>query len=397
MAIPIETWYYDVPIVTRLFATGAALVALAVQTGFTNAFQLYFNYELVFYQHQYWRAITTFLYFGPLGLDFVFHMFFLVRYSRMLEEGSFYGRTMDYAWMLFLSAISLLCLSPFVAMPFLGSPLAFTLVYIWSRRNPSIPLNFLGLFVFTAPYLPWVLLGFTLLLNSHFPTGDLMGIAVGHIYYFFEDVWPKEQASGGRRYLQTPSFLTRPRGVNIPAEIQDETLAEQTNAEQSEHQQYAESEQPTTTTTPTTIPSAPGTAAGSSGTTSTTTALENGPRVEALNRANASTHNQQFDAYAKTLDDFRVKTSTGATVTMASVLIILILFIGELFDYRAVHVESSLVVDSGRKGKMSIDFDITFHKIPCYIMTLDVMDVAGEHQADVEHSIYMTQLAPRWH
>ena len=26
----------------------------------------------------------------------------------MLEEGSFYGRTMDYAWMLFLSALSLL-------------------------------------------------------------------------------------------------------------------------------------------------------------------------------------------------------------------------------------------------------------------------------------------------
>ncbi|KAI8346527.1 Derlin [Mortierella sp. GBAus27b] len=207
MPIPIETWYYDVPVVTRIYATGAALVALGVQTGFTNAFQLYYNYHLVFYQHEFWRLITTFLYFGPLGLDFVFHMFFLVRYSRMLEEGSFYGRTMDYAWMLFLSAVSLLCLSPFVVMPFLGSPLAFTLVYIWSRRNPSIPLNFLGLFVFTAPYLPWVLLGFTLLLNSHFPKGDLMGIAVGHIYYFLEDVWPKEQASGGRRYLQTPSFL----------------------------------------------------------------------------------------------------------------------------------------------------------------------------------------------
>ncbi|KAK3811711.1 MAG: Der1-like family-domain-containing protein [Linnemannia elongata] len=289
MAIPIETWYYDVPIVTRLFATGAALVALAVQTGFTNAFQLYFNYQLVIYQHQYWRPITTFLYFGPLGLDFVFHMFFLVRYSRMLEEGSFYGRTMDYAWMLFLSAFSLLCLSPFVAMPFLGSPLAFTLVYIWSRRNPSIPLNFLGLFVFTAPYLPWVLLGFTLLLNSHFPTGDLMGIAVGHIYYFFEDVWPKEQASGGRRYLQTPSFLTRPRGVNISAELQDEALPEQANVE-------PESEQSGTTAPTTTLPNAsgsPSSAAGAgSGTSATTTALENGPRVEARSRPNASAHNQ---------------------------------------------------------------------------------------------------------
>ncbi|KAF9911146.1 hypothetical protein EC991_004700 [Linnemannia zychae] len=289
MAIPIETWYYDVPIVTRLFATGAALVALAVQTGFTNAFQLYFNYELVFYQNQYWRPITTFLYFGPLGLDFVFHMFFLVRYSRMLEEGSFYGRTMDYAWMLFLSAISLLCLSPFVAMPFLGSPLAFTLVYIWSRRNPSIPLNFLGLFVFTAPYLPWVLLGFTLLLNSHFPTGDLMGIAVGHIYYFFEDVWPKEQASGGRRYLQTPSFLTRPRGVNISAELQDEVLPEQANAETNEH--YAETEQTGAPAPTTTIPSSVSGSSGS-GTSATTTALENGPRVEARSRPNTSAQSQ---------------------------------------------------------------------------------------------------------
>jgi Derlin-2/3 len=29
---------------------------------------------------------TTFFYFGELGLDLVFHMFFLVRYCRMLEE-----------------------------------------------------------------------------------------------------------------------------------------------------------------------------------------------------------------------------------------------------------------------------------------------------------------------
>ncbi|KAG0354721.1 Der1-like family-domain-containing protein [Gamsiella multidivaricata] len=298
MPIPVETWYYDVPLVTRLYATGAALVALAVQTGFTNAFQLYFDYRLVFFEHQFWRPITTFLYFGPLGLDFVFHMFFLVRYSRMLEEGSFYGRTMDYAWMLFLSALSLLCLSPFVSMPFLGSPLAFTLVYIWSRRNPSIPLNFLGLFVFTAPYLPWVLLGFTLLLNSHFPTGDLMGIAVGHIYYFFEDVWPKEQASGGRRYLQTPSFLMRrPQDVHIPAEIPEEQYSEQTAAAaagagvaaeglgadgHSHHNadRYTGDEHSTST---------PAVATPSSGTTS---ALEDSARLEARSRRVVSTEEQ---------------------------------------------------------------------------------------------------------
>ncbi|KAI1320095.1 hypothetical protein EDD11_002067 [Mortierella claussenii] len=282
MPIPVETWYYDVPLVTRLYATGAALVALGVQTGFTNPFQLYFDYELVLYKHQFWRPITTFLYFGPLGLDFVFHMFFLVRYSRMLEEGSFYGRTMDYAWMLFLSAFSLLCLSPFVSMPFLGSPLAFTLVYIWSRRNPSIPLNFLGLFVFTAPYLPWVLLGFTLLLNSHFPTGDLMGIAVGHIYYFFEDVWPKELASGGKRYLQTPSFLTRARGsVNITAEITDEQFSEDIGAVGTDV--YNE-EQPGVSASPS--------SAATTEPTASATAIDDSARLEARSRRVGATHEQ---------------------------------------------------------------------------------------------------------
>lgn len=65
-------------------------------------------------------------------------------------------------------------------MPFLGSPLSFSLVYIWARRNPSVRLSFLGLFVFAAPYLPWVLLGFSLVINSSVPKDDLLGVVIGH-------------------------------------------------------------------------------------------------------------------------------------------------------------------------------------------------------------------------
>ncbi len=36
------------------------------------------------------------------GLDFVFHMFFLVKYCKTLEEGSFRGRSSDFLWMLLL-------------------------------------------------------------------------------------------------------------------------------------------------------------------------------------------------------------------------------------------------------------------------------------------------------
>jgi Derlin-2/3 len=34
-----------------------------------------------------WRLLTNFFFFGSLGLDFVFHMFFLVKYCKSLEEG----------------------------------------------------------------------------------------------------------------------------------------------------------------------------------------------------------------------------------------------------------------------------------------------------------------------
>ncbi|RMC10843.1 hypothetical protein DUI87_12555 [Hirundo rustica rustica] len=83
---------------------------------------------------------------------------------------------------------------------------AFTimLVYVWSRRNPYVRMNFFGLLIFQAPFLPWVLMGFSLLLGNSIIV-DLLGIAVGHIYFFLEDVFPNQP--GGGRLLRTPSVL----------------------------------------------------------------------------------------------------------------------------------------------------------------------------------------------
>ena len=50
-------------------------------------------------------------------------------------------------------------------------------------------LSFLGIFNFTAPYLPWVLLGFSVVLRSS-PVVDLLGMAVGqhHVPLLGHDV-----------------------------------------------------------------------------------------------------------------------------------------------------------------------------------------------------------------
>ena len=83
------------------------------------------------------------------------------------------------------------------------------MVYVYGRRNEGVRLTFLYLFPFRAPYLPWVLLGFSFLLGSFSPGVDLLGILVGHIYVFFQDVAPNMPNSvlKDRRLLDTPAII----------------------------------------------------------------------------------------------------------------------------------------------------------------------------------------------
>ncbi|XP_074462845.1 derlin-2-like isoform X6 [Larus michahellis] len=155
--------YLGMPAVTRAYTTACVITTAAVQLEFITPFQLYFNPDLIFRKFQIWRLITNFLFFGPLGFSFFFNMIFLYRYCRMLEEGSFRGRTADFVFMFLF-----------------------------------------GGFLMTAPFLPWVLMGFSLLLGNSIII-DLLGIGVGHIYYFLEDVFPNQP--GGKKLLLTPGFL----------------------------------------------------------------------------------------------------------------------------------------------------------------------------------------------
>lgn len=122
-----------------------------------------------------------------------------------------------------LSALQ--CFAFFSKLLFLGQAFTIMLVYVWSRRNPFVRMNFFGLlnfqvifltsryqlfvminfsFGFQAPYLPWVLLGFSVIIGNTIWV-DLMGMGVGHIYYFLEDVFPNQR--GGCKLLTTPRFL----------------------------------------------------------------------------------------------------------------------------------------------------------------------------------------------
>ncbi|KAJ3323873.1 Endoplasmic reticulum-Golgi intermediate compartment protein 3 [Boothiomyces sp. JEL0866] len=101
---------------------------------------------------------------------------------------------------------------------------------------------------------------------------------------------------------------------------------------------------------------------------------------------------KSYDAYAKPLEDFRIKTLTGASVTLVSTFIIFFLVLSEFADWINVEMVPSLVVDTSRMDKMQINIDMTFPKIPCFLLSIDVMDVAGEHQNGADHLMHKSRL-----
>ena len=120
----------------------------------------------------------------------------------------------------------------------------------------------------------------------------------------------------------------------------------------------------------------------------------------------------RLDAFTKTVEDARVRTTSGGVVTITSLLVVLWLIWGEWAEYRKVSVLPELIVDKGRGSydfrtglnlclcthigeKMEIHLNITFPRIPCELLTLDVMDVSGEQQTGVMHGVSKVRLSPQ--
>jgi hypothetical protein len=102
----------------------------------------------------------------------------------------------------------------------------------------------------------------------------------------------------------------------------------------------------------------------------------------------------KLDAFTKTVEDARVRTTSGGIVTVTSLLLILWLAWGEWADYRRIVVHPELMVDKGRGEKMEIHMNISFPRVPCELLTLDVMDVSGEIQTGVMHGVNKVRLRP---
>jgi hypothetical protein len=101
---------------------------------------------------------------------------------------------------------------------------------------------------------------------------------------------------------------------------------------------------------------------------------------------------KKFDAYPKTLEDFRIKTFSGGTITVISSIVMILLFTSEIKDYLTPGIEEQLFVDTSKTNKLKINVDFVFPRVSCDYLSLDAQDVSGAQHIDIEHNVYKRRL-----
>ena len=158
-------------------------------------------------------------------------------------SGYFAGTPADYVFMLLFNAVCVVVIGIFLSLPVLSSALIFSVLYVWCQINKDMIVTFwfgIQVKVYNSSYLlhflsvlpPSIPQGYvfplgsvSLLLHpwsrvsppyaisspSMFPSlphswvSMLMGIVVGHLYFFLTMKYPQEY--GGRQFLSTPQIL----------------------------------------------------------------------------------------------------------------------------------------------------------------------------------------------
>lgn len=93
----------------------------------------------------------------------------------------------------------------------------------------------------------------------------------------------------------------------------------------------------------------------------------------------------RFSAYARPDSAFTRQTTAGAVVTLLGALLALILLIHETRAYFSNQRVTSMGVDLERRHDLTIHLDITLPSVPCAVLSVAILDMAGTAESDVSH------------
>lgn len=84
-----------------------------------------------------------------------------------------------------------------------------------------------------------------------------------------------------------------------------------------------------------------------------------------------------LDAFSRAQDDVRIKTRSGAIITIVCLLITSVLLLFDFTNLNQIITRPNLVIDRERDLKLDFKIDITFTSMPCDLLNLDIQDDSG--------------------
>lgn len=103
---------------------------------------------------------------------------------------------------------------------------------------------------------------------------------------------------------------------------------------------------------------------------------------------------KSLDAFGKPIQEFQVKTACGGYLSVCSFLLIFLLFVTELRYFMQLETKDEMVIDQNQDLKyFNISFSITFFKVPCSVLHMNLIDPKKANVMHVVHEIYKTRLA----
>lgn len=101
----------------------------------------------------------------------------------------------------------------------------------------------------------------------------------------------------------------------------------------------------------------------------------------------------KLDMYPKLHEDVKVRTRGGGALSLVVALFASILFFSELSVFLSPVTTSNIAVDDNLSERMSVSLNISFWALSCDNIELVAMDVAGEHNFNVEGMLKKTRLS----
>ncbi|KAH9586200.1 Derlin [Trypanosoma melophagium] len=203
MAQNFETWLNNLSPMTRYILGIAVFLTVVSSLGVVGGERLLLTQDVITHM-QLWRPFTSAFFLGNFSANWPFSLAILIMYSNYNEKFDFMGKSGDFVWMWLFMITIVTVVGLFIGLYFTSFSLMMALCWVFCKRHPEMNLT-LFVFEFRAAVFPWVLLLFHVIMGGAFME-DIVGIVIGHLYYFLKDVFPETH---GMNPLRTPAWFLR--------------------------------------------------------------------------------------------------------------------------------------------------------------------------------------------